>query len=108
MVLCSICFCIQKTAYELRIRDWSSYVCSSDLYHETTFSAEMQARATETFHSTAAQAAGIALKAAVKKLIIVHFSARYRELAPLLAEAQAVFPPTDLAREGSVFNVGEL
>src|SRR3546814_6454242 len=53
------------------------------LYHAATFSAEMQDRAPETFHSTAAQAAGLALKAAVKKLIIGHFSARYRELAQI-------------------------
>src|SRR5690606_10993032 len=77
------------------------------LYHEATFTSEMLERANETFHSTAAQAAEIARKAQVKKLIIGHFSARYRELSPLLEEARAVFPPTELAREGSVFDVGE-
>ncbi|QEC53334.1 ribonuclease Z [Anseongella ginsenosidimutans] len=77
------------------------------LYHEATFMNEMLDRANETFHSTAAQAAAIALEAKVKKLVIGHFSARYRELSPLLTEARAVFPATELAKEGTVFQVGE-
>lgn len=77
------------------------------LYHEATFTSDMLERAGETFHSTAAQAAGIALEAGVKKLIIGHFSARYRELSSLLEEARAVFPATDLAKEGEVFQVDD-
>lgn len=76
------------------------------LYHEATFGSEMLERAGDTYHSTAAQAAQIALDAGVKKLLIGHFSARYRELSPLLEEARAVFPNTYLAKEGSVFKVG--
>ncbi|MBW7893332.1 MAG: ribonuclease Z, partial [Chitinophagaceae bacterium] len=58
-----------------------------------------------TFHSTTRQAAAIAAKAGVKKLIIGHFSSRYRNLEPLLAEAQEIFLNTDLAIEGRKWKV---
>lgn len=70
------------------------------LYHEATFMHDMLERAQETFHTTALQAAEIALKAGAKQLILGHFSARYRELEPLLEEAQALFPNSRLAIEG--------
>ncbi len=75
------------------------------LYHEATFMHDMLSRAEETFHTTAKQAAEIALKANVRKLLIGHFSARYRELEPLLEEARAVFPATSLALEGRTFEI---
>ncbi|MBK8847927.1 MAG: ribonuclease Z [Bacteroidetes bacterium] len=75
------------------------------LYHESTFMNDMEQRARETFHSTARHAAMIALKAEVKHLILGHFSSRYTNLEPLLQQAQEVFPNTDLALEGFVFNV---
>ena len=62
-------------------------------------------RAKETFHSTAAQAATIAKMAAVKRLIIGHFSARYKNLYPLLEEAREVFENTTLAVEGDRFTI---
>ena len=49
------------------------------LYHEATFAEDNKARAKETFHSTAVQAATLAQKAQVKKLILGHFSARYQD-----------------------------
>lgn len=70
------------------------------LYHEATFAESEAARARDTFHSTARQAAEIAKAADVKKLVIGHFSSRYTELDNLLSEAQAVFPHTLLAFEG--------
>jgi ribonuclease Z len=70
------------------------------LYHESTFMEDMRERAKQTMHSTAKDAANIALKANVKKLIIGHFSARYKDLQPLLAEAKEIFPETYLAEEG--------
>ena len=73
------------------------------LYHEATFMDDKSERAAETFHTTAAQAATIALKANVKRLIIGHFSARYKNLYPLLEEAKAVFENTTLALEGDRF-----
>ncbi len=69
------------------------------LYHEATFTEEDIARAKETFHSSARQAALIAQQAQVKKLVIGHFSARYPEESILLQEARAIFPDTIAAEE---------
>lgn len=73
------------------------------LYHEATFLHEMLPRAEETYHTTCLQAGQLAKKAEVGKLIIGHFSARYKELDPLLEEAQSVFENTCLAIEGIKF-----
>lgn len=70
------------------------------LYHEATFLEDMQERAAQTHHSTARQAAQIAREAGVKRLLLGHFSSRYKTLEPLLHEAQAVFPTAELATEG--------
>ena len=70
------------------------------LYHEATFMEELLERATLTNHSTAKQAGEIAKRAKVGKLIIGHFSSRYKELDLLLEEAKSVFPNTILAEEG--------
>lgn len=75
------------------------------LYHEATFMHDMLDRATETFHTTSLQAAEIAVKANVGKLLLGHFSARYRDLTPLLEEAQSVYPNAQLAIEGQTFMV---
>ena len=69
------------------------------LFHEATFAEDAAPRAKETFHTTASQAARIARDAAVKKLLIGHFSARYDDEQVLLDEARAVFPNTQLAKE---------
>jgi ribonuclease Z len=73
------------------------------LYHESTFLHRDLTRAIETKHSTATEAAQVAKTAAVKKLLIGHFSARYLDLQPLLIEAQEIFPDTELAIEGLTF-----
>ncbi len=75
------------------------------LYHESTFLHELKERAEETFHTTALDAARMAKIAGVKKLILGHFSARYRDLTPLLNEAQTLFENSHLAIEGSRFSV---
>ena len=69
------------------------------LFHESTFAQSDEARAKETFHTTAKQAAEIALEAEAKQLVIGHFSARYEEEDLLLEEAKSVFPNTLLAKE---------
>ena len=69
------------------------------LFHEATFAESELARAKETYHTTAAQAARIALEAGVGQLVIGHFSARYEDESILLKEASAVFPNTILAKE---------
>lgn len=76
------------------------------LYHEATFAHDMAARAAETYHTTALQAGQLAVLAEAKQLIIGHFSARYKDLLPLLTEARSVFPNTDLALEGRKFKSG--
>lgn len=75
------------------------------LYHEATFMHDMLERAQETFHTTSLQAAQIAVKANAKRLLIGHFSARYRDLQPLLDECRSVFPDSFLAVEGETFEV---
>lgn len=69
------------------------------LFHEGTFAQCDAARAKETFHTTAMQAAQIAVEAEAKQLVIGHFSARYEDEGILLKEAQALFPNTLLAKE---------
>jgi len=73
------------------------------LYHEATFLHDMLDRAGETHHTTALQAGEIALKTHAEKLLIGHFSARYKKLDELLEEAQSVFPETELAIEGKTY-----
>ena len=75
------------------------------LFHEATFAQTESARAKETFHTTAAQAAQIALDAEVKQLVIGHFSARYENEQVLLDEAAAIFPSTILAKENLCINL---
>lgn len=70
------------------------------LYHEASFLSNKSDFAKRTYHSTAAQAATIAKKADVKKLLIGHFSARYKKTEDLLNEACAVFPNTIAAYDG--------
>ena len=73
--------------------------CSDTLFHEATFVEEDAARAKETYHTTASQAASIAREAGVKRLLVGHFSARYDNEELLLEQARAVFPETLLAKE---------
>jgi ribonuclease Z len=75
------------------------------LYHEATFLNDKRHKAKETGHSTAKQAAQIAAHANVKKLIIGHFSSRYRNEELLAAEAEALFKPVVLANEGMKFQL---
>lgn len=76
------------------------------VYHEATFTRELEARAAKTQHSTAEQAALIAKAAGAKKIILGHFSSRYRDLDGHLIEAQAVFKATELAKQGKTYEVG--
>lgn len=75
------------------------------LYHEATFMEMHLQAATDKFHSTAKQAAQLALSSQARRLIIGHFSARYKDYNGLLEEARAVFPDTDVAAEGKVFRL---
>jgi ribonuclease Z len=75
------------------------------LYHESTFMEDLALVAAEKLHSTAKEAALIASKAGVRQLLLGHFSARYENLEPLLAEAKSIFPETILPEEGKPINL---
>ncbi|QMW06970.1 ribonuclease Z [Spirosoma foliorum] len=75
------------------------------LYHEATFLQDNALRAAEVYHSTAEQAATIAAKAGVGRLLIGHFSSRYKQFEPFLDEARTVFPETYLALEGQTIDI---
>ena len=75
------------------------------LYHETTYLKDLADRAIKRFHCTTEQAATIALKAGVDRLIIGHFSSKYEVLNEFENEARQVFKNTDLALEGVTYRV---
>jgi ribonuclease Z len=82
------------------------HIYGADLiYHETTYLDNMRDKAIERFHSTTKQAALIARKAMVRKLLIGHFSSKYATLEQFLQEAKEVFPETELALEGVTYNI---
>jgi ribonuclease Z len=98
----SYAFC-SDTAYFERIAKWINGV--DLLYHEATFADAERKIAKQTAHSTASQAASIAKKANVGKLLIGHFSNRYKDLTPLLIEARTIFPETYLAEDLDVYKI---
>ncbi len=75
------------------------------LYHETTYLKDLAERAAMRFHSTTDQAATIALKAAVGRLLIGHFSSKYDKLDQFEQEAKEIFPNSSLAIEGVTYKV---
>ena len=76
------------------------------LIHEATFADDEQPRAVETGHSTAREAAEIAVKAGVRRLALTHLSARYSlNASELLQQAREEFPDTVIARDGMEIDV---
>lgn len=75
------------------------------LYHEATFTDKDRERAKATFHSTAAQAAKIAVKANVQKLMLGHLSARYDGADVHLTESRTIFHNTEVVEDGMNFPV---
>jgi ribonuclease Z len=75
------------------------------IYHEATYAAAERRLARERGHSSTTDAANVALKAEAKRLLIGHFSSRYKDLQPLLAECREIFPATDIAEEGATFEI---
>jgi ribonuclease Z len=82
----------------------AEYIKNVDLiYHESTFLEEQAERAKFTFHSTAKQAATIAKISNSKRLVIGHFSSRYKSSEQFLVEAKSIFEDSFLAQEGENF-----
>jgi len=75
------------------------------LYHEATYGHKEVSRATSTYHSTAKQAAEMALLAHAGKLVVGHFSARYKDTSLLIEEARAIFPETVEATDGLTIDI---
>ncbi len=98
----SYAFCTDTKYYEPIIEQ----VQGVDLlYHEATFGDDKEKLARKTLHSTARHAATIALNASVKKLLIGHFSARYKNIELLVNEAREVFTETYAAHDGDIIKV---
>ena len=98
----SYAFC-SDTAYSEKLIPFIQNV--DLLYHEATFLESERDRAKKTFHSTAKDAASIALQANAGQLILGHFSNRYKNKDGFLQEARSVFKNTLVAKEGEVFKV---
>ncbi len=75
------------------------------LYHESTFLESEEGLAQKTLHSTAKEAARIALKANVKQLILGHYSTRYESINLFKEEAETIFPEVLLAEDGKTFEL---
>jgi ribonuclease Z len=100
----------RKLVYSGDTRPCESVVQAAEgadlLMHEATFGDEERDRARETEHSTATEAAQVALAARVKRLVLHHLSARYSaDAQTLLEQARAVFRQTVVARDGMTIDV---
>lgn len=77
----------------------------STLYHEATYGDDNEAMSVKYHHSTARQAAQIALSANVGKLLLGHYSSRYTDERVLLNQAKEVFPASRLTNEMDVIDI---
>jgi ribonuclease Z len=75
------------------------------MYHEATFLKDRAEVAREKTHSTTVEAATIARKAGAGKLLMGHYSARYKDLSLFQKEAQEVFPNSFLVQEGDIITI---
>jgi ribonuclease Z len=75
------------------------------LYYESTFAEKDKKLARLTGHSTASQAANMAKLANAGKLLIGHFSTRYKNVEGLLKEARAIFPNTEAVEDGDKYSI---
>ena len=75
------------------------------LYHEATFAAGDKALARQTGHSTTVQAAQVAEKAGARRLLIGHFSSRYKDESLLVEEARGIFAAAEAAVEGASYEI---
>ena len=96
----SYAFCSDTAYHEAVI----PIIANADiLYHEATFLQSEESLAQKTLHSTAKEAATIALKSNVKQLILGHYSTRYENIEMFKQEAETIFPEVLLADDGKSF-----
>lgn len=75
------------------------------LYHEATYAAAEKKLAKERGHSSTVDAAKVADMAKVGRLLIGHFSSRYKDLEALREECREIFPATEIARERETYHI---
>lgn len=75
------------------------------LYHEATFDSKLSELAQKTYHTTSVQAAELAKLAGVKKMVIGHFSSRYKSPVSLVEEARTIFPESYAANDGDCYEL---
>lgn len=99
----------KKIAYAADSRPTSATVTAAAgadlLIHEASYSGSERDLAVKRKHSTSEEAAEIAKKARVKRLLITHISARHKDASELLKEAKKIFPKTEIAREGEAIDL---
>jgi ribonuclease Z len=82
------------------------YIKDADaLYHESTYLEDNTEKALLRFHSTAKQAAQLALQAGVKQLLLGHYSSKYKDPQEFQMEAQRIFPNSFATIEGSTYEI---
>ncbi len=98
----SFAYCSDTAPFE-KLSEWVKGV--DLLYHEGTFGDELAQMAASTFHSTASDAAKCAKAAGAGKLVIGHYSSRYKNVDNLLLQAREIFAETYSAKEGAIFDI---
>lgn len=75
------------------------------IYHESTYLETDRQRAIDRYHSTSLDAARIAIKAGAEKLILGHYSSKYKDIEPFEEEGRSIFEATFASREGDEFSL---
>jgi ribonuclease Z len=96
----SYAYC-SDTNYSARVAKMAEGV--DMLYHEATYAVAEKKLAKERGHASTIDAAKVAKMASAGRLLIGHFSSRYKDLQILLDECRELFPATDIAEEGKTF-----
>lgn len=99
----SFAYCTDTLPFK-RLAGWIRGV--DMVYHDSTYTNEFAELAKTTFHSTSSAAACCAKEAGAGRLVLGHYSSRYKSLEKMLEEAREIFPDTFLAKEGMKFEIG--
>ena len=98
----SMAYCCDTAPFPME-QEWIQGV--DLLLHDSTYADDHSDLAEKMFHSTARQAAEAAAGAGAGKLVLGHFSSRYKDFGVLLAQAREAFPETYLAEDGRTFEI---